>query len=200
MPGPTQGRKERKLPKALSEDEIRKLLDAMDGAEPSKQRDRALFELLYGAGLRISEALSIKLSDLRLSEEALTVTGKRGKSRWVPIPSETLRHVATYLEHARPKLQRSAAEWVILSDRGNAMSRQVAFRRLQVYQRLAGIQQELSPHVLRHSYAVHVLRGGGDLRAVQELLGHESIATTQIYTELQLDDLRGQYRTAHPRR
>lgn len=196
----TGGFKRRKtLPKALSEAQMNRLLGAMDVRTAPGLRDRALFELLYGAGLRISEALSLRIEQLNLEEEALTVTGKREKSRWIPIPSETGRWLGKYLDESRPKLSKRASALVILSDRGNPMSRAVAYQRLGKYEALAGIEDHTSPHVLRHSYAVHLLRGGADLRAVQELLGHESIETTQVYTQLDMDEVTRNYRSAHPR-
>ncbi len=196
----TGGFKRRKiLPKALSEANLNALLGAMDVRTPPGLRDRALFELLYGAGLRISEALSLRTEQVNLDQLALTVIGKREKSRWLPIPEQTAVWLAAYLATARPKLQKRPSALVILSDRGNAMSRAVAYQRLAKYEQLAGIEAHSSPHILRHSYAVHLLKGGADLRAVQELLGHESIETTQVYTHLDMDEVTKNYRKAHPR-
>ncbi|MBL8059950.1 MAG: tyrosine-type recombinase/integrase [Chthonomonas sp.] len=196
----TGGFKRRRiLPKALSESQMTRLLGAMDVRTPSGLRDRALFELLYGAGLRITEALTLRIEQVNLEEHALTVTGKREKTRWTPIPSETGRWIARYLDESRPKLMKRASALLILSDRGNAMNRAVAYANLEKYERIAGIEAHVSPHVLRHSYAVHLLKGGADLRAVQELLGHSSIETTQVYTHLDMDEVAKNYRKAHPR-
>lgn len=196
----TGGYKRRRiLPKALTEMQMNMLLGAMDTRSPSGLRDRALFELLYGAGLRISEALGLRIEQVSLEERALTVTGKREKTRWMPIPLETSRWLARYLDEARPKLSKRASSLLILSDRGNKMNRAVAYANLAKYEHLAGINAHCSPHVLRHSYAVHLLKGGADLRAVQELLGHASIETTQIYTQLDMDEVTKNYRKAHPR-
>lgn len=192
-------RRQRLLPKALSQQDMNRLLAAMSGEDPASLRDRALFEMLYGAGLRISEALGLKFDQLRLEEGSVSVTGKRGKTRWTPLPLGTIEHVRAYLEQGRPALARRSSPWVILSDRGNAMSREVAYQKLRRYQIEAGLEAHVSPHVLRHSYAVHLLKGGADLRVVQELLGHESIETTQVYTHLDMDAVQEAYRKAHPR-
>lgn len=189
-----------RLPKALDLAVLERLLDAPDLATPSGLRDRALMELIYGTGLRISEAVTLPLSQLDLTTGALTVTGKREKTRWLPVPTQTAEWIERYLEHGRPRLLRRPRAEVIVSDRGLAMRRTTAYERLQHYARLAGVEEHVSPHVLRHTYAVHLLKGGADLRAVQELLGHESIATTQIYTQLDLDEVERRYRSAHPRR
>ncbi len=189
----------RALPKALSEVQMNLLLGAMDVRTPSGLRDRALFEIIYGAGLRVSEALGLRLEQIDLDELSLTVTGKREKTRWVPIPSETARWLGRYLDEARPKLLKRPSALVILSNRGNAMNRAVAYANLAKYERIAGVEAHTSPHILRHSYAVHLLKGGADLRSVQELLGHSSIETTQVYTHLDMTEVTKKYRSAHPR-
>jgi integrase/recombinase XerD len=157
-------------------------------------------ELVYGAGLRISEAVELRLEELDLDTAAFRVTGKRGKTRWLPLPRFTLPWVEKYLLEARPKLVRRPVAQVFVGTRGGRFSRQNAYMVLQRHARAAGIEKKLSPHVLRHTYAVHLLQGGADLRAVQELLGHASISTTQVYTQLDLEEVRRKYRQAHPRR
>lgn len=200
LPSTAGIRKPKRLPKALSTDQIRALLDAPDLSKPSGIRDKALLELLYGAGLRVSEAVSIKIEQIDLDSAALTVIGKREKTRWVPIPLETVRWLELYLSDARPRLVRTASSLFIVSDRGLPLRRQTVYLRLQKLAKRAGIEQSVGPHTFRHSYAVHLLKGGADLRAVQELLGHESIATTQVYTHLDLDEVQRKYREAHPRK
>lgn len=188
------------LPKALSADQLRALLEAPDLAIPGGLRDRVIMELIYGAGLRVSEAVGLRIDQLDLDTASLTVVGKREKSRWVPLPSATVEWIEKYLADGRPKLLKRPMAQLIVSDRGLVMHRATAFARLQRYSRLAGIEQAVSPHTLRHTYAVHLLKGGADLRVVQELLGHDSIATTQVYTQLDLDEVIKRYRASHPRR
>lgn len=193
-------RRAKTLPKALGQDQLEALLSAPDIATAVGLRDRALLELIYGAGLRISEAVELSIQDLDLDNGAVRVTGKRGKTRWVPLPGQTANWLVRYLESARPLLVRRASSRVFLSARGLHLRRTTAGLNLQGYARKAGIEKGVSPHALRHTYAVHLLKGGADLRAVQELLGHESIATTQIYTQLDLEEVKRKYRAAHPRR
>jgi len=187
------------LPKALSLEKLNQLLASADVNKPEGLRDRALFELIYGAGLRVSEAVTLRLADLRLPEQVIRVTGKRGKTRTVPLPDETVRWLSTYLDQGRGRLQRQPRDLVILSDTGKPMARQTAYHRLDRMAVAAGLEAHVSPHVLRHTYAVHLLKGGADLRAVQELLGHASVATTQVYTHLDLEEVKSRYRAAHPR-
>jgi integrase/recombinase XerD len=192
-------RKAKSLPKALSFEQIASLLNSVDLGTPEGLRDRALFELVYGAGLRISEALTMPMEWLDLNDEAVRVTGKRGKTRVVPLPPETARWVKRYIEEARPQLLKKPSALLILSDRGLTLMRQTAYKRLATLCQKAGLPKGIGPHTLRHSYAVHLLKGGADLRAVQELLGHESIATTQVYTQLDMGEVQRKYRNAHPR-
>jgi integrase/recombinase XerD len=192
-------RRERALPKALSEVDLTKLLESMDCTTPQGLRDRALFELIYGAGLRITEAISLRTEQIDREREAIVVTGKRGKTRWIPLPEQTLIWINLYLAESRPLLSKRTSPYIIVSNRGNQMNRSVAFLNLEKYQKLAGIGADVTPHILRHSYAVHLLRGGADLRAVQELLGHESIGTTQVYTQLELEQVISAHQKAHPR-
>jgi integrase/recombinase XerD len=192
-------RRPKSLPKALSLEQITKLLAIPDVSKPEGLRDRALFELVYGAGLRITEALTLTLEETDLGDAVLRVTGKRGKTRIVPLPGETSLWIAKYVKDARPNLLKKPSALLILSDRGLPLMRQTAYKRLAAICQAAGLPSGIGPHTLRHSYAVHLLKGGADLRAVQELLGHESIATTQVYTNLDMDEVTRKYRNAHPR-
>jgi len=187
------------LPKALSFEQLEAILAVPDVTTPSGLRDRTMMELIYGAGLRVTEAVTLALSEVDLVEGAARLTGKRGKTRWTPLPALTRAWIVKYLEHARPKLTKRPSGLLLLSDTGKGLLRQTAYKKLEEFARLAGIERGVSPHTLRHTYAVHLLKGGADLRAVQELLGHESIATTQIYTQLDLSEVQKKYLAAHPR-
>lgn len=189
----------KRVPKALSIEHLERVLNMPDPTTPTGLRDRAILELVYGAGLRISEAVSLRQEELSLDTASLRVTGKRGKTRFIPLPPTTIEWVDAYLRLARPLLAKRPSSYVFLADRGGPLSRQRAFNLLAGYATKSGIEQHISPHVLRHSYAVHLLQGGADLRAVQELLGHESIETTQIYTQLDMAEIRRRYEAAHPR-
>ncbi|MBS1719400.1 MAG: tyrosine-type recombinase/integrase [Armatimonadetes bacterium] len=192
-------RKPKALPKALPLEVLHRVLNSCDLDDPKGLRDRALFELIYGAGLRITEALSLPVAEVDLSQQALRIVGKRGKVRWVPLPAQTVDWLRRYLAESRPALTKPSTLTLIVSDRGKPMLRQVAYDRLERMAKAAGTEHHLSPHVLRHSYAVHLLEGGADLRAVQDLLGHSSIATTQVYTSLNLDEVKRRFKKAHPR-
>lgn len=192
-------RRPRALPKALPVAQLEAMLRLPPVDRPSGLRDRALMELIYGAGLRVSEAVGLETHDIDFEEKVVRVTGKREKTRIVPIPDATLEWVRRYLTSARPVLARRALGELILSDRGKPLLRQTVYKMLSRYAGLAGISGHVGPHTLRHTYAVHLLKGGADLRVVQELLGHESVATTQVYTQLDLDEVRRKYRQAHPR-
>ncbi len=193
-------RKPKTLPKALSIEQIERLLSQPELSTPGGIRDRTLLELIYGAGLRISEAVEMEREALDLGELALRVTGKRGKTRRVPIPDGTAEWLDRYMKEARPLLAKKPSSLVILSDRGKQLLRQTAYAKLERYAAAAGLPRGTSPHTLRHTYAVHLLKGRADLRAVQELLGHESIQTTQVYTQLDMDEVRKKYVSAHPRK
>jgi integrase/recombinase XerD len=199
LPSTAGFKKPKRLPKALSIEMLEKVLEVPDLSKPSGMRDRTLLELIYGAGLRVSEAVGLDLSEIDLEAGAVRVTGKRGKTRWVPLPAITLTWVQRYLRDTRPLLAKKPLSLLILSDRGLPMLRQTAYAKLAAAARRAGLEEGIGPHVLRHTYAVHLLKGGADLRSVQELLGHESIATTQIYTQLDLDEVKRRYAAAHPR-
>lgn len=192
-------RKPKALPKALTRSQLEAVMAVPDVATPPGLRDRAVMELIYGAGLRVSEAVELTFDALDIEQHALRVTGKRGKTRWVPVPVASWIWLQRYLSEARHRLQRTPSGRVFLSDRGKPLLRQTVLSRLAKAGRTAGIERVISPHTLRHTYAVHLLEGGADLRVVQELLGHESIATTQVYTQLDLDRVRKVYEGAHPR-
>jgi integrase/recombinase XerD len=191
----------RRLPKAISVDEVERLLEAagFDGT-PLALRDRALLEVLYGTGARISEAVGLDVDDL-LDRDAVVLRGKGGKQRVVPVGSYARKAVDDYLVRARPALAAGGrgTPRLFLNARGGPLSRQSAWTILRVAAEKAGLATEISPHTLRHSYATHLLDGGADVRVVQELLGHASVSTTQVYTLVTVDRLREVYATAHPR-
>ena len=193
----------RALPKLLRPEETAALLAAVVGDDPLALRDRAMLEVLYGGGLRVSELVGLPRSGLDARAGLLRVFGKGRRERVVPIGEPALDAVARYLEAGRPALARAAkrpSEALFLSQRGAAMSRQNFFERLRGHAVRAGIPRErVSPHVLRHAFATDLLEGGADLRAVQAMLGHADIATTQIYTHLPSDALTRMYRAVHPR-
>lgn len=200
LPDLSGARLEKRLPKALSRAEVERLLASPDVSTPAGLRDRALLETLYGCGLRASEASGLKFQELSLDTASLRAEGKRGKTRWVPIPRGTMEWLERYLANARPVLQKKPSSHVFLGDRGREVGRSMVYRIMERHAERAGLKMPIGPHVLRHSYAVHLLQGGADLRAVQELLGHASLDTTQVYTELKTDHLRAAYDGAHPRR
>lgn len=190
----------KRLPKALKLEDLDRLLDSPDLSKPTGVRDRTLMELLYGTGLRVSEAVGLQMSEVDLNASAFRVTGKRGKTRIVPVPEHTTPWIDRYLRDARPKLIKKPQAAFFLGNRGGELSRQSAYLLIDKHRKAAGIKSSVSPHTLRHTYAVHLVRGGADLRVVQELLGHSSISTTQIYTQLDLETIRENYDLAHPRR
>lgn len=189
----------KRLPKALSQVEVERLLASPDISTPVGLRDRALLEALYGCGLRASEVAGLTFQCLSMDTASLRADGKRGKTRWVPIPRGTMEWLERYLASSRPMLQSKPSSKVFLAERGGSMSRSLVYRVLERHARRSGLRAPIGPHVLRHTYAVHLLQGGADLRVVQELLGHASLDTTQVYTELKTDHLRKAYDQAHPR-
>ena len=195
-----------RLPKALSIEQVQSLLDAVIGDEPENLRDRALLEFLYATGARISEAVQLSvddvLDDAQRVADAIRVNGKGGKQRFVPVGSYARAALESYVTRARPALLQGAknpSSELFLGLRGGKLSRQSAWLILGAAARKAGLEGHVSPHTLRHSFATHVLSGGGDIRVVQELLGHSSVSTTQIYTKVTIDTLRDVYQQAHPR-
>lgn len=191
----------RRLPKALPVDDVLRLLDTARGDGPGHLRDRALLELLYSTGARISEAVGLDLDDVDATERTVLLDGKGGKQRLVPIGRPALAALDAYLVRARPGLAMHGrgTPAVFLNVRGGRLSRQSAWQVLKVAAERAGITASVSPHTLRHSFATHLLEGGADVRVVQELLGHASVTTTQIYTLVTVNTLREVYATAHPR-
>ena len=196
----------RGLPKALTEDEVARLLAAPEGDEPRVRRDRALLELLYGTGARVSEAVGLSLGDLDLDASLVRLFGKGRKERIVPLGSHATRALVAWLdEGGRSAMaperwrRRDDASAVFLGARGGRLTRQGAWEVISRHGRRVGLAGRLSPHVLRHSCATHMLDHGADIRAVQELLGHASISTTQVYTLVSTERLWEVYRSAHPR-
>jgi integrase/recombinase XerD len=192
----------RRLPKAISYDEVERLLDAAGYAGTlSALRDRALLEVLYATGARISEAVGLAVDDIDLDARTVLLAGKGGKQRRVPLGSYAARALEHYLVQARPTLAAagSGSPRVFLNLRGGPLSRQSAWIILKTAAERAGISAAISPHTLRHSFATHLMEGGADVRVVQELLGHSSVTTTQIYTLVTVDRLREVYAEAHPR-
>jgi integrase/recombinase XerD len=194
---PRQGRR---LPKVLTRNEVNKLLAQPSGTEPAALRDRALLELMYACGLRASEAVDLDVTDLDLDEAVLRARGKGAKERLVPVGGAAIRAVTAYLQRGRPKLVGLGNEpRLFVNHRGQGLTRQGLYKIVQRHAVSAGLGDKMSPHTLRHSFATHLLAGGCDLRAVQEMLGHADIATTQLYTHLSADRLKDVYFGAHPR-
>lgn len=198
-------RQPRLLPETLTVDEVTRLLEAPRPDEPSGTRDRALLELLYAAGLRISEALGLDGEDLSLSGAYVRVVGKGDRERLVPIGDAALEWLGRYIEDVRRAWATPATNAaprggpVFITERGRRLTRQVAWRRVKRWAAAAGLGDRVTPHTLRHSFATHLLEGGADLRIVQELLGHASISTTQLYTHVTGERIREVYARAHPR-
>ncbi len=193
-------RRGRKLPGTLSVAEVEALLAAPRADEPLAWRDRALLELAYGAGLRVSELCGLTINDLLLSEGLVRVLGKGSKERLVPIGRQVIGAVSVYLHQVRPELDRGKSrQRVLLNSRGEPLSRVGAWGVVKRRAREAGIGKRVTTHTLRHSFATHLLEGGADLRAVQEMLGHADLSTTQIYTHVDREYLRSVHRQFHPR-
>ena len=187
------------LPEVLTEDEVDRFLEAIPLSDPLGIRDRALFELIYSCGLRITEAAELDLSQIYPDEGVMRILGKGNKERLVPLGEVASRWLSLYLRDVRPLLVRPGrrGDVVFLSRRGQGLSRKSIWKRFKGWMELAGLDGKV--HTLRHSYATHLLRGGADLRAVQELLGHSDISTTQIYTHLNNQELKSSHRVHHPR-
>ena len=190
----------RTLPEVLSVAEVDKLLASPTLDDPLVFRDRALLELAYGAGLRVSEWISIGVRDIMFDEGLVRVFGKGSKERLVPIGRRAIGALASYVRELRPRLEHGEGRGALfLNARGQPLTRMGAWKILQKYVARAGIEKHVSPHTLRHSFATHLLEGGADLRAVQEMLGHADISTTQIYTHVDREYLRTVHRQYHPR-
>jgi integrase/recombinase XerC/integrase/recombinase XerD len=189
------------LPQVLKASEVGRLLDSIPADGPLPIRDRALFELAYACGLRAEEIVSLDLTDVHHDAEQVRVEGKGSKTRFVPVGEIALGAVRLYLERARPALCGCEAEQpaLFLSRSGRRLGTSDVRRRLRAWAARAGVPGGISPHALRHSYATHLLDGGADLRSIQELLGHSSISTTQVYTRVESARLRSAYARSHPR-
>lgn len=188
------------LPQPLSQPDMAKLVAAPTGETPLEVRDRALLELLYACGLRIAEACSIRLENLDEEGGVIRVTGKGNKTRMIPIGRAALEALKFYLTNARPKLvsPKTGGE-IFISVRGHALTPARIWQLVRYYAKAAGIEESIHPHQLRHSFATHLLAGGADLRIIQEMLGHASIATTQIYTQVDRGQLKSVHKKFHPR-
>jgi len=190
----------RTLPEVLGVDEVKRLLESPSLDEKLAFRDRAMLELAYGAGLRVSEWITLGVRDVLLEEHLVRVFGKGSKERLVPIGRSAIGAIAMYLRELRPELEQGEGKGTLfLNARGRPLSRMGAWKILRKYVARAGIVKPVSPHTLRHSFATHLLEGGADLRAVQEMLGHADISTTQIYTHVDREYLRSVHRQFHPR-
>jgi len=189
-------RMSRRLPRFLSIDEVFSLMDAPRGDTFRRARDRAILELLYSCGLRVSELVSLDMSDLDLKEGFIRVKGKGRKERILPVGSKALEAIKNYLPERITKKRRSPA--IFLNNRGGRLTDRSVRRILSMYSRILNIKGNLSPHTLRHTFATHMLHGGADLRSIQELLGHSSLSTTQKYTHVDITHLTDVYDRAHP--
>ena len=187
------------LPKSLQPGEVDALLAAPDRESPEGLRDAAMLELLYATGLRVSELIHVKIDDLVMDAGFLRTFGKGSKERIVPFGDAARDAIAVYMERGRPHFEKQADPHLFLSNRGRAMSRQSFWMKIVKYARTAGIRAHISPHVLRHSFATHLLENGADLRSVQMMLGHSDISTTQIYTHVSRARLQKMYEQYHPR-
>jgi integrase/recombinase XerD len=190
----------RTLPAVLTVAEVRKLLDAPNTNEPLAMRDVALLEFAYATGVRVSELVSLKLQDILFSEGVARVFGKGAKERIVPVGRRALGAVSSYAREIRPSLDRGKARgFLFLNARGTPLSRVGAWGIIKAHARRAGLTKRVTPHTLRHTFATHLLEGGADLRAVQEMLGHADLSTTQLYTHVDREYLRSVHKTYHPR-
>lgn len=196
--GPKLGRK---LPDTLEYHEIEKLLEAIDLSSPEGQRNRAIIEMLYSSGLRVSELVDLKRANVYFDMGFLRVLGKGNKERLVPIGRDAMKFLKIYLEEIRPLIpvQKEGEPFVFLNRRGKKLTRVMIFTIIKLLSQKIGLKKSISPHTFRHSFATHLIEGGADLRAVQEMLGHESITTTEIYTHLDRDYLKQVIKEFHPR-
>ena len=192
---------QRKLPDTLSIHDVNKLIDAIDVSKPEGGRNKAILEVLYGCGLRVSELTELRLSNLYLDIEFIKVTGKGSKERLVPIGGSAVKALKIWIENIRVHIpmKKGEEDLVFLNRRGTRLSRIYIFQVIKQLAQLTGINKTISPHTFRHSFATHLVEGGADLRAVQEMLGHESIITTEIYTHLDREYLKGTIIQYHPR-
>ncbi|MHB8240970.1 MAG: site-specific tyrosine recombinase XerD [Solirubrobacteraceae bacterium] len=193
-------RKPQRLPKVLSRDEVARLLEQPQGASPLALRDRALLEVMYACGLRASEAVGLELRDVDLEEGLLCARGKGSKERIVPVGRQAVSALRAYYRSGRTELVGDGVQQrLFVNRRGGTLTRQGLYKIVQGHARRAGLEERMSPHTLRHSFATHLLAGGCDLRSLQEMLGHADLTTTQVYTHLSADRLKDAYFDAHPR-
>lgn len=190
----------RGLPKALSERQVTALIESPDTSQSLGLRDRTMLELMYATGLRVSELVSLELGQVKLNQGIVRVLGKGGKERLVPLGEEAISWLQRYLQESRPELMGAhQCAWVFVSNRKSGLSRQAFWHAIRRYAQIAGINQDVSPHMLRHSFATHLLNHGADLRVVQLLLGHSNLSTTQIYTHIAKEGLKQMHAKHHPR-
>jgi integrase/recombinase XerD len=191
----------RKLPDTLSIEEINRIIDAIDLSKPEGTRNKAILETLYGCGLRVSEVISLRISNLYFNEGFIKIKGKGNKERLVPIGNTTIKYINIYLENIRfhSAVKKDNSDILFLNKRSGSLSRVMIFLIIKDLAKKAGLKKTISPHTFRHSFATHLIEGGANLRAVQEMLGHESITTTEIYTHLDRDFLRETILSYHPR-
>ncbi len=192
----------RKLPEVLSVHEINQLIDAIDLSKPEGERNKAMLETLYSCGLRVSELVTLKKSNLLLEEGFIRVVGKGDKERIVPIGSVAIKHIKIYVESIRNhmgNIKKESEDILFLNRRGGQLTRVMVFTIIKRLAEKSGLKKQVSPHTFRHSFATHLVEGGADLRAIQEMLGHESITTTEIYTHLDREYLREAILSFHPR-
>lgn len=194
-------KKSRKLPAVLSFDEVEKILNIPDTSEITGLRDKALLELFYSSGLRVSELINLKINDLFFNDEVIRVLGKGSKERIVPVGSSAIKWINEYLKRSRPYLEKKSVSqnFLFLNKRGSKLSRMWIWKIIDRCAKEAGITKEIHPHTFRHSFATHLLEGGADLRAVQEMLGHADISTTQIYTHIDREYVKQVHKEHHPR-
>ncbi len=192
----------RKLPDTLEEKEINDLIEAIDLSKAEGERNRAILETLYGCGLRVSELVQLRISDLFFEEDFIKVTGKGNKQRFVPISSINKKYISIYKDEIRVhmKIAKGAEDFVFLNRRGKPLTRAMIFTIIRQLSEKIGLDKKISPHTFRHSFATHLLRNGADLRAIQQMLGHESITTTEVYVHLNRDDLAKTLAEFHPRK
>lgn len=192
---------DKKLPTVLSVEEVMMLLNSLNDDTPYNARNRAMIEVMYGTGLRVSELVNLKLNELHLTSKMISTTGKGSKERIVPINDYAAKVLRDYIVKYRPELVKNGKDnnYIFLNNQGQPLSRQSFFLILKRLSKDAGIGKEISPHTLRHSFATHLLEAGTDLRYIQEMLGHEDISTTQIYTHLSKQKIKSVYNSAHPR-
>lgn len=191
----------RKLPVVLTVEEINRIISVIDVSKPEGQRNKAIIETLYGSGLRVSELVNLRLSRIYFEDEYMLIEGKGDKQRLVPVSENSLNEISTYIREYRSKLviKKGNEDILFLNRRGSGMTRVMVFYIIKELCELAGIRKDVSPHTLRHSFATHLLEGGANLRAIQQMLGHESITTTEIYVHVDRSFLREEILRFHPR-